>query len=128
MLSTGQVLLLCSCILSTAISVCAAIIAVRAGGRLSRQSSKLSALSVECSDLRASFDSLLASQKRLVSRVGMQRLREARAGVDEAPPESAPAPVRKAYWRQKLGLIGPNAARNAQRQITNSDARSDDTD
>ena len=69
-------------------------------------------------DLQSSMQDLLASHARLRSRVGMRELREKRAAedMDQEGSDDARAPLAgsKATLRRKLGLFGPEAARNAQ--------------
>jgi len=67
-------------------------------------------------DLQSSMQDLLASHARLRSRVGMRELRERRAAEDMDQDAEPSGPIRgdKATLRRKLGLFGPEAARNAQ--------------
>lgn len=67
-------------------------------------------------DLQSSMQDLLASHARLRSRVGMRELREKRAAEDMDQDAEPVAIGRgdKATLRRKLGLFGPEAARNAQ--------------
>jgi hypothetical protein len=62
-------------------------------------------------DQDASFRRLLESHKTLRSRIGMRELRE-RTEQGE-PPSSATPAEKKAFWRRRLGLNGPSAARAA---------------
>lgn len=97
-----------SCILSASF----ATIAARAARQLSSRLRALDAVEASQSDLDASFRRLLESHKTLRSRIGMRELREK---MKDEPPATASPAEKKAFFRRKLGLEGPNAARAAMR-------------
>lgn len=106
LLFTAIVVATCSCILSA----CFATIAVRAARQLSPRLRALDQLELTMADQDASFRRLLESHKTLRSRIGMRELREREK---DEPPASATPADRKAFFRRKFGLNGPNAARAA---------------